>query len=64
MQDGERALRDQRPGRWLDPSSKGTEGAVVLVESRFLSSDTYTVTFDDAQIEKGRGQVFDVGRRA
>ncbi len=36
----------------------------MLVESRFLSSDTYTVTFDDAQIEKGRGQVFDVGRRA
>ncbi len=36
----------------------------MLVESRFLSSDTYTVTFDNGEIEEGRGLPFDVGRRA
>ena len=51
-------------GDWTRSVPKGTEGAVVLVESRFLSSDTYTVTVGNGEIEGGRGQTFDVGRRA
>ena len=34
------------------------------MESRFLSSDTYTVTVDHGEIEDGRGQVEEVGRRS
>ena len=51
-------------GDWTLSVPNGTEGPLVLVESRFLTSDTYTVTFDNGEIEEGRGLPFDVGRRA
>ena len=50
-------------GDWTLSVPNGTEGPLVLVESRFRSSDTYTVTVGNGEIEGGRGQAIDVGRR-
>ncbi|MBR7743133.1 hypothetical protein KC207_07500 [Phycicoccus sp. BSK3Z-2] len=39
-------------GGWSTTVPKGTEGTVVGVESHFLSSDTFTVKFDNDEIEE------------
>ena len=46
-------------GGWSTTIPKGTEGTVVGVESHFLSSDSFTVKFDNGEIEEvGENDIF------
>lgn len=39
-------------GGWFSTVPKGTKGTVVGVESHFFSATTYTVKFDNDEIEE------------